>query len=224
MIKFIHRSRDVSHGFTLVEIMIALTLLSMILILLFGSLHTANLNWQTGTQKIEKNDEIRHVGQFIRKLITQAVPLMWINRDGERLVFQGEVEELTFTSALPAHRGGGGLYFITLKAVDTDGSKGLYLLYRRASPESYPFGSKSFENQKRVPLIDGIEKIEFSYYGRAEPDDEQKWHNHWQNDEVIPELVKLKIHSSDPQQHWPTMNIAMLPVPIKGKTQYIVQD
>ena len=224
MIKFARSSHDENHGFTLVEIMITLTLLSMILVLLFGSLHTVNLNWQTGTQKIEKNDEIRHVGQFIRKLLTQAVPLMWINRDGQRLVFNGDHEELTFTSTLPSHRGGGGLYLINLKAVDADGSKGLDLLYQRASPESYPFGSGSFDNQTRVPLANNVEKIEFSYFGRSEPGNEQKWHNNWKSEQVLPKLVQVKIQSSDPEQHWPIMNIAILPVPIKGKTQYIVQD
>jgi len=208
MIKSTQGSHDINQGFTLVEIMITLTLLSMILILLFGSLHTANLNWQTGAQKIEKNDETRHVGQFIRKLITQAVPLMWINQDGQRLVFRGDQEELIFTSTLPAHRGGGGLYVITLKTAETDGSKGLDLLYRRASPESYPLESGSIDDQTRVPLADDIEKIEFSYYGQAERDDELRWHNNWQNDETLPKLVRLKIQASDPQHDWPTMNIA----------------
>lgn len=224
MIRAARRLQSRNHGFTLVEIMITLTLLSMILLLLFGGLHTANRTWQSGTLRIIKNDEMRVFSQFIRKQIAQTVPLVWVNQDTFRLVFDGEQNELTFTSTLPAHRGDGGLYFMTLEAVESEGSKQLDLVYHRANPGISPFDTIFSDNQTRVLLIEDIEAIEFAYYGHKHPDDEPEWYDRWQNEEVLPKLVRLKVHTSDPGRNWPVMNIPIHTTSIEGQPQYILQD
>lgn len=216
--------QSMNYGFTLVEIMIALTLFSMILLLLFGSLHTVSRTWQSGLEKIEKNDEIRLVSHFIRRQITQTVPLLWINQDGRRLVFHGEQNELTFTSTLPAHRGGGGLYFMTLKINGTGESKQLDLNYHRANPGISPFDPPPFDEQTQVLLLENIEAINFAYYGQDNPDDGPKWHDNWQSEDTLPKLVRLNIHQSEPERSWPVMTIAIPSTHTQGQPQYILQD
>jgi general secretion pathway protein J len=213
-----------NHGFTLIEIMIALTLLSMILLLLFASLHTVNRSWQSGLEKIDKNDEIRLVSDFIRRQITQTVPLLWINQDGRRLVFHGEQNELTFTSTLPSHRGGGGLYFMTLKVNNTGKSKQLDLNYYGANPGISPFDPPPVDEQTHVLLLENIDAINFDYYGQDNPDDDPKWHDNWQNKETLPKLVRLSIHQTEPERSWPVMTMAILSVHTQAEPQYILQD
>jgi general secretion pathway protein J len=212
------------YGFTLVEITIALTLLSMIMLLLFGSLHTANRSWQSGVMKVEQNDELRLIGHFIRRQIAQTMPLVWVNREGRRLVFHGEQDELTFTSTLPSYRGDGGLYFMTLKVDDSGGSKQLALIYRRATPEVSPFTTDFFDEQTRVLLIENIEAIEFAYYGNENPGDNPRWHDSWQHDDMLPKLVRLKVHSYDPGRNWPVINLAIPSTPVVGQPLIIRQD
>jgi len=213
-----------NRGFTLVEIMIALTLLSMLLLLLFGSLHTASRSWQSGTRKTEQNDELRVIAGFIRRQIAQSIPLEWANREEVRMVFQGEHNELTFTSTLPAYRGGGGLYIMTLKVVDSGSSKQLDLSYRRADPAISPFAADAPVNQTSVLLADNIDAIEFAYYGRAGPEDTPKWYDEWPQEGMLPRLVRLKIHSSDPGQNWPVLDIAIQSMSITEHPQVILQD
>lgn len=210
-------------GFTLVEIMIALTLLSMIVLLLFSSLHTVNRSWKSGLDKVDKNDEIRLVSDYIRKQITQTVPLLWLNQDGRRLVFIGKQKQLTFTSTLPAHRGGGGLYFMTLKVDETGESKQLVLNYHRADPGISPFDPPPLDKQTRILLLDNIEVIDFTYYG-YEHDDEPVWHDNWQNEATLPRLVRLNIQQSEPQRSWPEMTIAIHTKSTPAQPQYIQQD
>jgi general secretion pathway protein J len=224
MIRQKRKSQITNCGFTLVEIMIALTLLSMILLLLFGSLHTISRSWQSGLVKINKNDEIRLVSDYIRRQITQSVPLLWINQDGDRLVFYGEQNELTFTSTLPTHRGGGGLYFITLKVSDTGKSKQLDLNYYRANPGVSPFDPPPFDEQTQVTLLENIEAINFVYYGHDNPDDDPKWHDSWQNEETLPKLVRLTIHRTEPERSWPAMTMAIQSSHTQAEPQSISQD
>jgi general secretion pathway protein J len=224
MIQQMRRLQTMNYGFTLVEIMIALTLLSMILLLLFGSLHTVNRSWQSGLEKIDKNDEIRLVSDFIRRQITQTVPLLWINKDGDRLVFYGEQNELTFTSTLPSHRGGGGLYFMTLKVNETGKSKQLGLNYYRANPGISPFDPPPVDEQTHVLLLENIDIINFAYYGQDNSDDDPKWHDSWQNEQTLPKLVRLNIHQSEPERSWPVMTMAIPSKHTQGQPQYILQD
>ena len=213
-----------NYGFTLVEIMVALTLLSMILLLLFSSLYTVNRSWKSGLEKIDKNDEIRLVSDFIRRQVVQTVPLLWINQDGRRLVFHGDQNELSFTSTLPAHRGGGGLYFMTLKVNETGKSKQLELSYHRADPRISPFDSPPLDKQTHVLLLKSIEAINFAYYGHDKPGDDPKWHDSWQSERTLPKLVRLNIHQSEPERIWPAMTIAIQSKHTSAQPQHMLQD
>ena len=224
MIRQKRKLQSINYGFTLVEIMIALTLLSMILLLSFGSLHTISRSWQSGLEKIEKNDEIRLISHFIRRQITQTVPLLWINQEGDHLVFHGEQNELTFTSTLPSHRGGGGLYFMTLKLNETGKSKQLELNYHRANPGISPFDPPPIDEQTHVLLLENIEAINFAYYGHDNPDDDLDWHDSWQNEDELPKLVRLNIHQSEPARSWPAMIMAIQSTHTEAEPQYILQD
>lgn len=167
---------------------------------------------------------MRLVSHFIRRQITQTVPLLWINKDGDRLVFFGGQNELTFTSTLPAHRGGGGLYFMTLKINETGKSRQFDLNYYRANPGISPFDPPPFDEQTHVTLLENIEGIKFAYYGRDKPDDDPRWHDSWQNEETLPKLVRLNIHQTEPERIWPVMTMAIPSVHTQAEPQYILQD
>jgi general secretion pathway protein J len=194
------------------------------MLLLFGSLHTATRSWRTGIMKVEQNDELRLIGHFIRRQIAQTIPLMWVNKDGRSLVFHGHRDELIFTSTLPAYRGAGGLYFMTLKVDDSGESKQLDLIYRSANPAVSPFTTDFFDEQPHVLLADDIETIEFSYYGNENPHDTPDWKDTWQSEYTLPKLVRLKVHSSDPGRNWPVINIAIPSTPVVGQPQIILED
>ncbi len=140
-------------GFTLIEIIIAMTLLSLILVLLFSTIFTANKSWQSTERKISHNDETRIVAQFIQRQITQMTPLLWFDNNKRKLLFSGTNNEISFTITLPAHRGGGGVQLVTLKINNTDDKNHLDLYYRHASGDVFPFENDNFE---QVTLLEDI--------------------------------------------------------------------
>jgi len=213
-------------GFTLVEILIAMVLLSMTLLLLFSSLYTVNKYWQMGEKTIEKNEETRLVSQFIRRQITQAVPILWVEKGERKLLFQGKQKELRFVSTLPAYRGGGGLHTLTLKIVATDSTNQLGLSYHLLDPDKIPF-SDSINDHEFVVIADDIDTISLSYFGITKNDEEARWYKEWDSEAYMPQLVRLRIHSqnhnTNKNNDWPPIEIPIQASFVRGLPEFMIQ-
>ncbi len=209
-------------GFTLIEVIIAMTILSLILVLLFSTLYTANRNWQSTERKITQNDELRSVEHFIQRQLSQTIPLMWVSKTERRLVFEGKSDELRFTSSLPAHRGGGGIQIITLKVIQTDNINHLDLYYRNANADSSPFEENKDDEQ--ITLLENISNIELSYFGSDKINDEPVWRDVWDNKQQLPYLISLKVHAVDKSHDWPEIKVPVHVNYINGQPQFVLRE
>jgi general secretion pathway protein J len=215
-----------TRGFTLIEILISMVLLSMILLLLFSSLYTANKYWQMGEKTVEQNEETRLVNHFIRRLIIQTVPILWVDDGEKKLLFQGKQDELRFVSTLPAHRGGGGLHTLILKVVTTDSTKQLGLTHSLLDPDIEPF-SDLINEEEFITIANDIDTIKLSYFGKLKKDEEAQWFEEWDSEIYIPQLVRLRIH---PQNHllnrindWPVIDIPIQASFVQGQPEFMIQ-
>ncbi len=216
-----------ARGFTLVEILIAMVLLSMTLLLMFSSLYTANKYWQMGEKTIEKNEEKRLVSQFIRNQIAQAVPILWIEKGQRKLLFQGNSDELRFVSTLPAHRGGGGLSVLILKVVTTDSTKQLGLSYSLLDPDTTPFIDSISDYEEFVVIANDIDTINLSYFGKTKNDEKTRWFEEWDSEAYMPQLVRLRIypqdHSLNSNNDWPFIDIPIQASFVRGRPEFMIQ-
>lgn len=208
-------------GFTLIEVIIAMSLLSLILILLFSTIFTTNKHWHLTEKKITQNEELRLVSFFIQKQLSQNIPLMWLNKTEQKLIFEGKSNELRFTSTLPAHRGGGGIKILLLKTNLSEDQNHLDLYYQQANPDVSPFDTTNKPEQ--VTLLDNVKRIELSYYGQEEINEEPVWKDEWQNDTFLPLLISLKIFTTD-NNDWPEIKIPLHSSFIKGQPQFILRQ
>ena len=198
-----------------------MTLLSLILLLVFSSLHAAGRNWEISAEQIEIADELRLTSRFIRKNLAQTVPLIWINEKERKIAFAGTSDEINFVAPLPSHRGGGGLSLLTLKTGEREEDNKLMLYYRMAVPEHQSFDINLYDNEiNSVVLADAIDTIEFSYFGSENPDITPDWHDDWNIEDRLPLLVRLKINSTERSIFWPEMVIAIRPQTVKGQPQF----
>ncbi len=207
-------------GFTLIEVLIAMTILSLILVLLFSTIFTANRTWAATERKISHNDELRFIAQFIQKNLSQNTPLLWVDRNERKLLFIGEKDELYFTSGLPSHRGGGGIQAITLTINKLEDKQQLSLFYEYIDPENKPF--EDLEKANRVVLLDNIDRIELSYYGKENSEDSAAWHERWENDDLLPELISLIVYPERSEQAWPEMIIPIHVDYVRGQPQFML--
>lgn len=203
-------------GFTLVELLIGLCILGLILLLTLTSLHTVGKSSSVAEIKSEQTDEFRLAGNFLRQRLAQTVPLLWIKQGEKKLAFQGEKQALHFIAPLPAHRGGGGLYQLTLEKREKEGSSNLVLTYRLALPGLQTFESKSDDHADSTILMEHVKYVEFAYYGRPKRDDEPRWQDDWIDAEELPELIAITLQPTNHGDVWPVLTVTVYPHFIPG--------
>ena len=117
------------HGFTLLELTIALTLLALMSSVLYGALGFAGRSWEGGEAKVEATASMRLTHGFLRAQLESQHPLRMRKIPEFPLLFTGTREELRFAAALPARVTGGGIWYYRL-AVAGDRERSRLVLER----------------------------------------------------------------------------------------------
>jgi general secretion pathway protein J len=201
-------------GFTLIEVLIAMTLLGLLMAMLSGGLRLGTRAWEASDARSAELARLEAVHGFIRRTLTGAYPLLRTGDDDAKrqIAFTGGAEAVEFTALMPAHFGVGGFYTITL-AVE-DGVDGARLVFRRqlyrSSDEETPAPAAAITiDEKEKVLLEGVSKAEFAYFGIAENDERPSWRDEWQDQKSLPELVRLSVTFADRDKGtWPDLVIA----------------
>ena len=195
-------------GFTLVELLLALTLLSMLMALAYGGLRAATRAADKGQTVLEDSTRIRMAHQFVHKQLNQMLPLVFEEAENqeERTVFSGSSDRIRFVAPMPGYLGFGGPQVQELSLVR--GEDGLELLLSHALLQN-------FEEQKlyeRAPilLLDNIAEGSFSFLGRDENDELKPWMADWDRPFMLPEAVALDIQFRDEVYiEWPLLTASV---------------
>ena len=192
------------HGFTLLEVLIALVLFSLLLVMLYGALFSGARSVRAGDVQARENDDKRLALSFIRRVTGETVPMFQVDRQGTRVMFRGDNSSLQFISRLPAHYAGSGLYLLEFEAQDEE----LLLRHTPLDREKGMFEEDVFMDAEAISLLGDIEAIDLDYYGREAPGAEPAWHNAWDNNAQLPELVRFRFIAGEPGS-WPPLVIAV---------------
>jgi len=209
MNRFIDHAIKNQNGFTLVEVLIGITILGFILLLTFSSLHSAGKNWAVNENKTNQIDEMRLASRFMRQYIQQTVPLVWMRSNGRQIAFQGKPDEIDFVSPLPAHRGGGGLYLLAIKTIQQTDGIHLALQYQLATPQHQSFDFSADGSQETAVLAEDMDELSITYFGKLAHESEARWYTEWRSADVLPHIVRIRIASSTNHTQWPDMLITI---------------
>lgn len=193
-------------GFTLLELLVALTLLALIVALLFGGMRFGTRAWEAANERIDRSSELQVVQSFIRSQLGQAHPVA-LSGDRSKIAFQGTPEGVTFAAPMPAHLSLGGFYLLSFHAEDGAKGRRLVLSWRLFDPKDEELASG--EPEETTVLIDRISEVEFSYFGSSDPEDEPEWRDRWEGEESLPSLVRLRVAFAEgDERSWPDLVIA----------------
>ena len=202
-------SRRREEGFTLLEVLVAMVVLSLIMTTAFGALRLGERSWEAGLARAGENETLRTVAEVLQRQFKQALPLSWTEDTETTLAFSGDYEQLRFIAPSPQHHGATGLFEYTLMVEQDDSINRLVLYYRLHDPDSNGFEPDSSERQ-RVLLVDEIKSARFSYFGAPVTDDPPAWHSHWNNDaEAFPQQVSIQLEAIQGQQPWPELFLTL---------------
>ena len=197
-----HTDPNAPAGFTLLELLIALTLFSVTLLLVYNGLYAAGRGWQASEHQARAAADARLLFAFLRRQIGQATPILQIGKQESRALFQGDISSLQFVSELPAHHAGHGLHFLKL-AQERDE---LTLRYTPVARDKNLFEDELFADAKTLVLAKDVREVEFAYFGRKQTSARPGWHTHWDEKKQLPELVRFQVTR---HEQWPELLIAL---------------
>ncbi len=191
-------------GFTLLELLVAMTLMGLVLVVVYGGLRLGLSGWETGEQRAEATQQLRLVQEFLRRQLTQSMTVYQLDdQQNRKVVFTGQADGIEFVTPMLARLGQAGLYRVRIEAVDGR----LWIRWRPYLPDDPAAG----EEREKV-LLEGVSAVEWVYFGLEQLDDPQpRWSNAWTNPQIRPLLVRLNLNLQD--EPWPDLVVALVEGP-----------
>lgn len=180
-------------GFTLLEVLVAVTIFSLVVAILFAGYRLGIRSWESGERTQAAVSELRLAGAFVRRYASEAFPLAISQRRAWRLWFRGDPGRMVFITAMPEHLGHGGMYEMTLAVEDGEDGKTLTVSRRLLHPD-VEAGRPGVDDQAR-PLVGRLERATFEYFGASSEDGVAAWQRTWIDQQRLPELVRLRLES-----------------------------
>lgn len=187
-------------GFTLLELLIGMTLLGFILALLFGGFRLASNSWDAAETRGERTADELLGRMLVRRLVTQIQPLRWNRAVNRPIAVAAEREVLRAVSPLSGQAGVGGLRVIELRVERApEKGKGPLRLILRHAPLRYDAASftDSLGDARGDLVLGDLEAVEFSYFGPEKRGEAPRWQDAWTNPQQLPRLVRLRLVSRD---------------------------
>jgi len=118
-----------ARGFTLLEVLMAVLLLAVLIGGAYGGLRASANAMRAGEAAIDRTDRLRTAQEFLRRQISNILPLGYGHNDqqGLNIVFEGAAQTMRFVAPMPGYLSRGGPYVQTLELVN--GKNGLQLQF-----------------------------------------------------------------------------------------------
>ncbi len=168
-----------SAGFTLIEMMVVMTLLALLALIIGGSIGFGSHVAAATTARTERLDQVWTAFATIRHQLAAAYPPA---PDADR--FAGNAGTVALVAPAPAQLPMGGDEEVTLRIEGNPGAKQLVAEWR-----SLVAGQA--EKPRRSLLIGGLQSASFSYFGTQKADTPKRWQRDWINAAHLPLLVRL---------------------------------
>lgn len=192
-------------GFTLVELLLAVTLMSLLLALAYGGLSAATRSSERGQTILEQSGRLRITHQFIRRQLNLMLPLSYASIDEqneERLMFEGNATFIQFVGPMPGYLGNGGPQVQLIELVD--GEEGLQLQLSHALLQD--FEQERLNERDPVVLLRGLQDAQFEFLEVDNDGLPLGWVTDWQTPETLPRAVRLQLGLPEQTQvNWPPL-------------------
>ena len=192
-------------GFTLVELLLAITLMSILLGLTYTGLRAATRATERGEKILASGGEIRAAHQFLHRQLNQMLPLPFYVEGGRqevRYVFEGDANHIQFVAPMPGYLGAGGPQVQLLElAHDNEGN---VLQFSNALLQG--FEQQNLYDRPPVILLKNVDSAGFEFLGRDQDGELTGWVSSWDQQDILPVAVRLAVDFSEESTlRWPDL-------------------
>ena len=189
-------------GFTLLELILSIAILSAVLVTIYSTLSMGSRAWEKGERDIEKVQRMRVVMDLLSREIKTAYPYKVtpseLDTHKEFYAFDGKKDSLSFVSCVPLHGGSGKLSWLTFWVEE---GQGLVVVERDALRSDIFKERESIDKDEMVVLDANATDIRFEYYRAGEGDEDEAaeeetaWEEKWDAEEEgeLPQAVSVSV-------------------------------
>jgi len=194
-------SRSSDAGFTLLELLVSLTILAIMISAIFGAFHLGTRCYERAERVIEDTQDHIYGWDQMARQVRSAYP--YKSKKGT-IYLEGEADSLDFVSAYSLRWGGSkGLVRVSYRIFETD--KGSYDIdvYEEQLLDKDQLDDK-IDKDKYETLAKSDQEPSFEYFkkagGTSDPE-EGKWEDSWEmNSNSLPERIALVFGDADPDE------------------------
>jgi general secretion pathway protein J len=183
-------------GFTLLELLVTLTLLALLSAALLGGIRYGTQIWTRSESAATDDNHARAVQADLADAMEHIYPAFVATIRTGFVDFDGRADRISFLApdrALP-----GSLARIVIGTDPGDASQLVYASRLELAPDQQP--------KKRI-LASVLTALAFTYYGPADSRSAPGWHTSWQNKATLPLLIRMHVTLAGARP-WPDLTVA----------------
>lgn len=191
-------------GFTLVELLVALALFSLLVTLLFDNIRFGLHAWKRGSAHVEHVEHSMISQDLVRRLIGNLYPMVVTKGGSPRIDFDGSKDGVSLLGNAPIVANGGGRFRFRFSVERQQDRTDLVM---RSTPELADPQESAMTT--RTLLLSDIDRAEFSYLGEVAAGRSVQWSDHWTRRSDVPKLVRVRVvFRSGDERVWPELLVA----------------
>ena len=199
------RARTKTRGFTLVEILVAITLQSIVMLALGAAMQGMSQTQSRVSERLERLDDFRGATTFLGSVLgrVSARKNMGVRQEGQsQFLFDGAPSGLAWVGVMPPRYGAGGRAFFRLAAEPVQGR--LALVIRFVPWQDAP-GFPDWSGTESRVLVNDLRDFGIRYEDAStEP---PRWVAAWRDPDKLP--ARIQLHVTTATSAWPEWVVAL---------------
>lgn len=187
-------------GFTLLEMIVVVTVLGFLIIGLTQGVRTGLTLWEAQSRRVGETAELDAAARILRALLSGIAPSPSVGPTGGAggLELKGSAASLAFVGDLPTGLGTTQRADITLEL-----SRGRLVL--RWTPHRHELSTAAASPPTETELVGNVERLDLAYWGTSSSGQETGWQAQWDGP-AIPELIRVRlVFSANDRRRFPDL-------------------
>ncbi|MCI4625200.1 MAG: type II secretion system GspH family protein [Candidatus Magnetoovum sp. WYHC-5] len=173
-------------GFTLIEIIIAFSILSLIVIILGLTMRLSVRSVEKGEAKVEFLERLRASFRIINAQVESFVPIMYDDLGKRLYAYEAKDNSFTFYSTISLW--GRAMNTINVTYSVTQANNAVSLLLKEKD--------MFFKKERQAYLFEGYKKIDFEYYVKKTTDAQGEWVSEVDETDTVIKMLKINLDST----------------------------
>lgn len=210
MVAKVLKTRSAQQGFTLLELVVAVTLVAMMSVGIWSALTLCVNSWVRGVETIDFNQRERTTQDLMRKQIASAYPLVpspvlgstltntaVSSSSSSQLVFSGTGTSLRFVSPNSLQSVDGAGLMLVAYEIEEDSDGNTALVEKEARYTGQGASSGGFTSS--VPVFLNLKSCLFEYYTPGDTANPAEWLEEWDTSAMrrLPAAVRISMVAKD---------------------------